>query len=155
MFSLKTGEVLDVYPNNPVLKALTPKDSIANLKILPVKLTQDAILVDGSELKGSVFSRGGADSSLENNNVFYSEPRVYVEGTDPNDPMNSDGQAGPGVAANAATLVTSLLGVAALSVGGTAFFILNESYVGLGVFWAVGFAIVAYYAYTQVLSKEE
>lgn len=104
VFSLKTGEVLDWYPNNPVLRALTPVDSVSKLKILPVKVTQDSIQIDASDLTGSRFSRGGADSSLENNNVFFSEPRVYIEGTDPDDPFNDTAAEGSGpTVANAAT----------------------------------------------------
>ncbi len=44
---------------------------------------QDAILIDVS--KSAVFgrkdeqTRGGADTSLENNNVYSVEPKVYVE----------------------------------------------------------------------------
>ena len=40
LFSLKTGEIVTWYPNNPVLRALTPQDTCRNLQIYPVKLTQ-------------------------------------------------------------------------------------------------------------------
>ena len=75
------------YPTNPVLRALTPKDTVSPLRTFPVKLGQDAISVDvtsaatggSGEASGG---RGGADSSLESNNVFATQPRVYVEGED-------------------------------------------------------------------------
>lgn len=91
-FSLYTGEIVSWYPTNPVLRALTPKDTVSPLRIFPVKLGQDAISVDvsaatgagapASDGAGGGFSggRGGADSSLESNNVFATQPRVYVEG---------------------------------------------------------------------------
>lgn len=50
--------------------------------------------------------------------------------------------------------LVSLLGAAVLSVAGTAFFIYYENFIGLGIFWAVGFAVVAYYYYSTVLTKE-
>jgi hypothetical protein len=71
------------YPTNPVLRALTPQDLCADLQIFPVKLTQDAIMVDVSGMDEGVAgasTRGGADSSLERNNVYALQPRVYVEG---------------------------------------------------------------------------
>lgn len=56
-----------------------------NLDVYPVKLTQDAILVDVSGAATTKFksSRGGSDTSIDNNNVFALQPRVYVEGTTP------------------------------------------------------------------------
>lgn len=40
LFSLKTGEIVSWYPNNPVLRMLTPQDTCRKLQIYPVKLTQ-------------------------------------------------------------------------------------------------------------------
>lgn len=34
----------------------------------------------GSTQRGSATTRGGSDTSLENNNVYGLEPKVYVEG---------------------------------------------------------------------------
>jgi len=155
VFSLKTGEPLELFPNNNVLRAITPRDTIANLRIFPVKVTQDALLVEASAVSARPWSRGGADSSLENNNVFFSEPKVYVEGTNPEDPFNEDLNAkGGSTTANAATALVALLGVAVLSVAGTAVLIFYEQYIGLGVFWLAIFGGVAAYAYNTVLSKE-
>ena len=85
LFSLKDGSIQSWYPNNPVLRMLTPQDTCRNLEIYPVKLEQEAISVDVS---GSVkanttqMTKGGSDTSLENNNVYGLEPRMYVEGAD-------------------------------------------------------------------------
>lgn len=174
-----------------------------------MKVTQDALLVEASAVSARPWSRGGADSSLENNNVFFSEPKVYVEGTNPEDPFNEDLNAkGGSTTANAATgewdtlrctavvhkcweglvgaktrflcavlapfdvtasmhisarvmthrtasaALVALLGVAVLSVAGTAVLIFYEQYIGLGVFWLAIFGGVAAYAYNTVLSKE-
>lgn len=55
-------------------------------QIFPVKLAQDAISVDvsGSQFRNSGFiNKGGANTSLENNNVFAVQPTVYFDGMDP------------------------------------------------------------------------
>ena len=49
---------------------------------------QDAILVDVSGAASTKFQssgsgRGGSDTSIDANNVFALQPRVYVEGSDP------------------------------------------------------------------------
>lgn len=40
LFSLKDGSIVDWYPGNPVLRALTPKDTCRPMDVYPVKLTQ-------------------------------------------------------------------------------------------------------------------
>lgn len=56
-------------------------------QIFPVKLAQEAIYVDVSisTQKGlkAAAGRGGAGTSIENNNVFAVQPTVYFEGMDP------------------------------------------------------------------------
>ena len=74
------------YPNNPVLKVLTPQSTCRNLDIFPVKLTQEAISVDVSGVSDTAFvpqGKGGADSSIDLNNVFAEENRPYYEGQNP------------------------------------------------------------------------
>ena len=74
------------YPNNPVLKVLTPQGTCRKLDIFPVKMTQDAISVDVSGVSDSSFvpqGKGGADSSIDLNNVFAEEQRPYYEGQNP------------------------------------------------------------------------
>mmetsp|Transcript_15848 Transcript_15848/g.45361 ORF Transcript_15848/g.45361 Transcript_15848/m.45361 type:complete len:250 (+) Transcript_15848:91-840(+) len=85
LFSLKDGSIQSWYPNNPVLRMLTPQDTCRKLEIYPVKLEQDAISVDVSgsvKANTSQMTKGGSDTSLENNNVYGLEPRMYVEGAD-------------------------------------------------------------------------
>lgn len=74
------------YPNNVVLRLLTPQDTCRPLDIYPVKLTQDAIYVDvGSAASSRAYqtTRGGADSSIERNNVYALQPKSYIQGQDP------------------------------------------------------------------------
>lgn len=54
-------------------------------QIFPVKLTQEAISVDvsGAQFRGPAGNRGGAGSSIDNNNVFSMQPTVYFDGMDP------------------------------------------------------------------------
>jgi nitrite reductase/ring-hydroxylating ferredoxin subunit len=39
-FSLKDGSIVDWYPNNPVLRALTPSNTCRTMDVYPIKLTQ-------------------------------------------------------------------------------------------------------------------
>lgn len=45
-FSLKTGEIQEWYPNNPVLRRLTPKDTVRPMEVFAVKVDDTAISVD-------------------------------------------------------------------------------------------------------------
>jgi nitrite reductase/ring-hydroxylating ferredoxin subunit len=125
VFSLKTGEILEWYPGNPVLAALTPRATCRPLSIFPIKLQQDAIYVDVSSVAARIAAtRGGADTSLENNNVYGLEPKVYLEGTSPEDPFNEAGaDKGPKLAASAATLAVGITAAAITLVAGAALFI--------------------------------
>lgn len=84
LFSLKDGSIVSWYPNNAVLRLLTPSNTCRPLEIYPVKLTQEAIAIDISNASMAGFNttttKGGSDTSLENNNVYGLEPKVYVEG---------------------------------------------------------------------------
>lgn len=40
LFSLKDGSIVAWYPNNPVLRVLTPQDTCRPMDVYPVKLTQ-------------------------------------------------------------------------------------------------------------------
>ena len=69
-----------------MLRAITPKDTVRAMDIYPVKLTQDAIMVDVSGAATTKFGgtgRGGSDTSIDANNVFALQPRTYLEGSDP------------------------------------------------------------------------
>lgn len=97
---------------------LTPKDTCRNLEIYPVKLGQDAISVDisGSTTRASGnLTKGGADTSLENNNVYGLEPKVYVEGVSV-DEGTSDSSNAIAQVATAAVAVVAVGAVGAVSV---------------------------------------
>ncbi|BDA44892.1 hypothetical protein COCOBI_06-3700 [Coccomyxa sp. Obi] len=151
LFSLKTGEITAWYPTNPVLRLITPQDTVRNLDVYPVKLTQDAILVDVSGAATTKFksSRGGSDTSIDNNNVFAIQPRVYVEGSTPEEivPM---GSAGTKEKMDPYVLAITIFAFACVAVAGTAVAIYLESFVGLGIFWAVLLAITGSYVFNYL-----
>ena len=73
------------YPNNPVLRVLTPSDTCRPLDIYPVKMTQDAIQVDiadASTTRSYASTRGGSDTSIDKNNVYALQPKSYLQGTE-------------------------------------------------------------------------
>lgn len=80
LFSLQDGSIVSWYPNNPVLRMLTPQNTCRSLEVYPVKLTQELIEVDVSgSVYGARSTKGGSNTSLENNNVYGLEPKMYVE----------------------------------------------------------------------------
>ena len=145
VFSIKTGEVLDWYPNNPVLRFLIPTDSCRPLEIYPVRVLGDKVYV--SFRKGTqggvqtMVNKGGVNTSLEGNNVFYQEPKMYVEGSSPDsvDKLSAKDEKG----LNPVTVIVGTLAVAIIGVAGTGLAVYNESVTGLLVFWIVGFGIAA------------
>ena len=149
VFSLKTGEILEWYPTNIVLRSIIPKDTCRNLEVYPVKVTKDAIYVSfESGNQGGVQtmrSRGGANTSLEDNNVFGLEPRVYIEGSEPGEQSIGKTTSTSSLRGmNPVTLLVGTIAVAIVAVSGTALAIYYESIPGLIVFWVVLFGIVAY-----------
>eukprot|EP00775_Hariotina_reticulata_P013089 gene13089-13216_t len=114
LFSLKDGSIVSWYPNNPVLRALTPADTCRTMDIYPVKLTQDALTVDVSDKRVRTYAdRGGAGTSLENNNVFTVQPTVYFEGMDPTKESASVYTDASSVADEGLNPATSVIGLAA------------------------------------------
>jgi len=93
-------------------------------QIYPVKLTQQALLVDVSRSQAVAVrsDRGGAGTSLENNNVFTVQPNVYFEGMDPTVEQASVYQDGP-KQFNPAIAAVGVIGAGAAAVVGTAVFI--------------------------------
>lgn len=136
LFSLATGAIVDWYPTNPVLRFLTPRDTVRPLGVYPVKLTQDAICVDvGAGGAVAAPTRGGADSSIDRNNVYALQPRTYSD----------DGGAGGTLSDTAGGAVTVAAFVAA-GAAGTAVALYKESTVGLVVFWVALVAGAVAYA---------
>jgi len=144
VFSLKTGEIVDWYPNNPVLRVLTPSDTCRPLDIYPVKMTQDAIQVDiadASTTRSYASTRGGSDTSIDKNNVYALQPKSYLQGTEaPGGQIESPTSE---TVSQVATLTVAILAVGGSAVAGTAFFLYKESFIGLGIFWVALFATSA------------
>ena len=86
-FDLRTGEIKSWYPDNAVLRRLTPIETCRPMEVFPVLVRPDGIFVDvkngslGPDFRAATTS-GGSDTSLENNNVYAVEPRMYVQGED-------------------------------------------------------------------------
>lgn len=164
VFSLKTGEILTWYPNNVVLRLLTPQDTCRPLDIYPVKLTQDAIYVDvGAAASSRAYqsTRGGADSSAERNNVYALQPRSYIQGQDPSDPFSAPdmttGPANTDPFARVATLTVAIVGVGGSAVAGTAFCLYKENLIGLALFWGILFGASALFViqYQNGIKREQ
>ncbi|GLI65372.1 hypothetical protein VaNZ11_008923 [Volvox africanus] len=149
LFSLKDGSIVSWYPQNPVLRVLTPAAYCRPMEIYPVKLTQEAILVDveNGSLGGlrSARGRGGAGTSMENNNVFTVQPTVYFEGMDPTrESASVYADSSAGEAFNPVVLITGIVAVGMTAVAGTAFAIYYENLTALIAFWVVfGLAVGA------------
>lgn len=123
-FSIADGSIKEWMPTNPVMRVLTPQSTCRKMDVFPVKLTQQAILVDVSKssLVATRSDRGGAGTSLENNNVFTVQPNVYFEGMDPTVEQASVYQDGPKIA-NPAVAATTVLAAGAVTAVATAIII--------------------------------
>ncbi|PNH10611.1 hypothetical protein TSOC_002659 [Tetrabaena socialis] len=155
LFSLKDGSIKSWYPNNPVLRALTPAELCRPMEIYPVKLTQEAIYVDvtAGALGGvrSARGRGGAGTSVENNNIFTVQPTVYFEGMDPTKESASVyADVTAPAAINPVVVLAGVLAVGAVAVAGTAFAIYYENLNALIAFWAVFGVAVGTAGFTYV-----
>ena len=155
VFSIKTGEIMDWYPTNPVLRAIIPQDTCRSLEVYPVKITKDTIYVSfkAGNQGGvqSMRSKGGANTSLEANNVFGLEPRMYFEESgQPTVDVDKTTSTSKLSDLNPASVLVGTLAVAIVAVSGTAVAIYYESVAGLIAFWIVVFGAVAFYV-SQVL----
>jgi nitrite reductase/ring-hydroxylating ferredoxin subunit len=160
-FSLKDGSIVDWYPNNPVLRALTPSNTCRTMDVYPIKLTQDALYVDVSGKPIRSYSqyadRGGAGTSLENNNVFTVQPNVYFEGMDPNTDTASvyaDESTMKAEALNPATVTVGIVALGIVAVAGSATAIYYESVLGLAAFWVFLGGLVGIVGFNYVNSKQ-
>ncbi|KAL3159760.1 hypothetical protein ABBQ38_010166 [Trebouxia sp. C0009 RCD-2024] len=164
VFSLKTGEIVTWYPNNFVLRLLTPQDTCRPLDIYPVKLTQDAIYVDvGAAASSRAYqtTRGGADSSIERNNVYALQPKSYIQGQDPSDPFSDPDMTrdrpNEDPFARVATITVAIVGVGGAAVAGTAFALYKENLIGLVIWWIILFGASALFVvqYQNGLKREQ
>eukprot|EP00227_Mantoniella_beaufortii_P011612 CAMPEP_0197574298 /NCGR_PEP_ID=MMETSP1326-20131121/39_1 /TAXON_ID=1155430 /ORGANISM="Genus nov. species nov., Strain RCC2288" /LENGTH=321 /DNA_ID=CAMNT_0043136843 /DNA_START=325 /DNA_END=1290 /DNA_ORIENTATION=+ len=144
-FALSTGEIRSWYPENPVMRRLTPMETCRPMEVFPVLVRADGIYVDvtngslGSDFRAAT-TKGGSDTSLENNNVYAVEPRMYIEGQEG---MELDNISSSQAKMDPGTVAITIAGVGALALGGTATLVYYQNFVFLGLFWAVGFAIAA------------
>lgn len=154
VFSLKDGSILEWYPNNPIMKALISADTCRKLEMFPVKLTQQAILVDTSKAQFNTFTdKGGADTSLEGNNVFAVQPKLYYEGAD-EVPDLLPGEM-PKQRLNPFILATGTVAVGLTGAIGTAVLIFYEEIPALIAFWVVlgGVSIASALTYFKSLDE--
>lgn len=147
-FELRTGEIKDWYPDNPVLRKLTPIETCRPMEVFPVLVRSDGIYVDvkngslGPNFVAPV-GKGGSNTSLENNNVYAVEPMMYIQGEDGKEVAVGEEGNGEATKLDPGTVAITIAGVGALALGGSATFVFYENYVGLGLFWLVGFGVAA------------
>ena len=93
---------------------------------------------------------GGSDTSVENNNVYGVEPKMYIQGTDPDASPNLEEEATTSAVKNVspATLVAGIVAVGIVAVAGTGVCVFYQNWVGLAVFWLLGISAVGYTAQT-------
>jgi hypothetical protein len=122
---------------------------MASVQIYPVKLTQDAIQVSlENSSAGGPSDRGGADTSLENNNVFAVEPKSYVVGSE------ADAGSTTGLS-TALTLTVAISAFAIVATAGTATALYYEDFLLLGGFWAFMLGLGAFFTFQQQQSMKE
>ena len=165
VFSLETGEVIEWFPDNPVLAQLTPKSTARPLEVFPVQLKGDeetgVVCVNpesGSIRRKSGGQRnygvrrmsGGFGTSIEDNNVFGVEPEMYLEGTEPGTPIaeESDGNAEGKI--SPATVLSGTVAVAIVAVAGSATALYYESLPALAALWIALFGGAAYATYSYL-----
>lgn len=142
-FDLKTGAIKEWYPDNPVLRRLTPQDTCRPMEVFPVEVRDDGIYVDAKN--GSLgpdfvapIGLGGSNTSLENNNVFAVETPIYVEGEEDGSGASSAGASSSKMDASQLGGLVAVAGVVA--VAGTGACLYFENYIALGALWIAGFA---------------
>jgi len=165
VFSIRDGSILDWYPSNPVLRKLTPKETCRPIEVYQAASRAGAIYVNPegslkdwqpeSGLRSDftmpgASTRGGSDTSIESNNVYGLEPKMYLEGSNPDDAPSLEPEGVPQAAGNIspATLVAGIVAVGIVAVAGTGVCLFYQNFVGLAVFWLVGISAVGYTAQT-------
>lgn len=150
-FDIKTGEIREWYPDNWVLRTLTPKDTCRPMEVYPVKVEDGIVSIDMANTNLATLApeeldnvtkavtRGGANTSLENNNVYGIEPRMYLETGEEITEKSGKAKIAP------ATIVIGTVAVAIIAIAGTAFALSKESIPGVIAVWVALFAPVAYF----------
>jgi len=126
------------------------------MQIYPVKLTQEAIQVSLDGATAVAPTRGGADTSLENNNVFAVQPAVYVEGTEAAESVAADaGAGGSGTLSTALTFTVAISAFGIVATAGTATALYYEDFILLGGFWAFMLAVGGFFAFQYAQQTKE
>ena len=121
------------------------------VQIFPVKLTQDNIMVNVNSSASRIANmRGGADTSLENNNVFAVQPSVYTQGSDVDDGTGS----APQTLSTVLTFTVAIAAFAITATAGTATALYYEDYVLLGGFWLLLAMGGTYFGFQYVQNKK-
>lgn len=129
------------------------------VQIYAVKLTQEAIQVSLDGATAVAPTRGGADTSLENNNVFAVQPTVYVEGSEAAEVVAAETKATSGAgSSNLSTALTFTVAISAFGIvatAGTATALYYEDFILLGGFWAFMLAVGGFFAYQYTQQKNQ
>jgi nitrite reductase/ring-hydroxylating ferredoxin subunit len=163
VFSIRNGGVLEWYPSNPVLRQLTPKETCRPIEIYSVCSRGDVIYVNPEgnlkdwvpasglrsdfTMPGQVSQTlGGSDTSVEGNNVYGIEPKMYLQGTDASTPMGEDAPSAVSKNLSPVTVIVGTVAAGIVGVAGTGVCLFYENYIGLAVFWLAGISAVGYLA---------
>eukprot|EP00894_Picocystis_sp_ML_P001226 jgi/Pico_ML_1/51743/g307.t1 len=69
-FDIRTGKIMDWYPDNPALAFLTPKDTCRDLVVVKVKTDDEAVYIDATDERfrgGQSPTKGGIIKVLRDN----------------------------------------------------------------------------------------
>jgi len=153
LFSLESGEVVDWYPNNPVLRILTPKNLCSPMLLYSVQIDKGIILVDLTIGCAINNTDGGLGTSLESSNVYSIEPKVYIEGRGLDDLLDNDFFKGKNSTDNKSVYVFSFFVIGLITTSGTAIFLYYENFTSLIIFWILCFSAFAAFVYSTNTSK--
>ncbi|KAK9795584.1 hypothetical protein WJX73_009982 [Symbiochloris irregularis] len=153
LFDLRTGEIKDWYPNNFVLRLLTPQSTCRPLAVYPVKSENGKVSVDVSAAQAASVTRGGAELASQKGDTASLEPREFLQGSDLDREPGSTEQGTK--AGQLFTALTGVVGIVGLAAAGTAVAFYKESIVGLAIFWAVFIIGSGTYAYNLFNNNRE
>jgi hypothetical protein len=91
---------------------------------------------------------------MEENNIYGIEPKVYLEGTNPDDDLKNSDKVTKNRTENVVTSPVTLIGFGLVSTGGTALLLYYENFTALIIFWIILFSIFAFYSYNSVMENE-
>eukprot|EP00958_Prasinococcus_capsulatus_P029992 scaffold7843_cov376-Prasinococcus_capsulatus_cf.AAC.3 len=140
-------------PNNGLMAKLMPQCD--PMMTFEVRVFNDVVYVkkakgdDADEEEKITY--GGSNTSSEDTggNVFSLEPKMYIdnveEGVQGFEDANEKGIKGQ-MELDPNLLLTGVAAGSVVAVALTAYFVVNANYIGLGLFWALGFGAFAAFA---------